>query len=244
MSQPAFAEHMVALHGLVAGHEVLHDPGEHMADVGLAVGRGRAVEEHILRAAIAGLDALFEHVVLLPEVQHLQLPGTSSYPWIPSDTSFFLLVRLSKNATPHPHRTKGGLSRYHLCWHLHAQLVSARAESGRCFPVTGKTGANLLSRSCWAAHSGDAGVLGGSRAHTPPRLAGRHAFGLTGPVIVFQIFYAIFTKKVNLPLAKRVFFVKMPPASPRSRPRSGPAAQNFVHSPEKNGFSAGNLTFP
>ena len=68
------AKHVVALHGPVAGDDVLDAPGQHVADVGLAVGRGGAVEDGVGGGALAELHALLEHMVFLPEGQDLLLP--------------------------------------------------------------------------------------------------------------------------------------------------------------------------
>ena len=69
MSVPAgLAGDPLAFHGVVAGYHVLYDSGEDMADVRLAVGCRRAVIEHIDRAILAGLNALFEDPVVFPEL--------------------------------------------------------------------------------------------------------------------------------------------------------------------------------
>ena len=67
-------KHVVALHGPVAGDDVLDAPGQHVADVGLAVGRGRAVEHGVGGGALPKLHALLKHLVFLPEGQDRFLP--------------------------------------------------------------------------------------------------------------------------------------------------------------------------
>ena len=57
-----------ALHGVVAGDHILDDAGQHVADVRLAVGRGRAVVKHVGRIPLAGGHALFKDLVVLPEL--------------------------------------------------------------------------------------------------------------------------------------------------------------------------------
>ncbi len=63
------AQHVVALHGAVAGDDILDGPGEDMADVGLAVGRRRPVVEGIGRRTAAQLHALFKNALLFPKGQ-------------------------------------------------------------------------------------------------------------------------------------------------------------------------------
>ena len=58
------------LHGLVAGDDVLHDAGEDMPDVGLAVRGGRTVVEIESLAALVFLDALFKDLIFLPEFEN------------------------------------------------------------------------------------------------------------------------------------------------------------------------------
>ena len=65
----ALAEHLVALHGLVAAHYVLEDAGQHVMDAGAAVGRGRAIVEHEARRALALRSGAAEDVALLPVLQ-------------------------------------------------------------------------------------------------------------------------------------------------------------------------------
>ena len=68
------AQHLFALHGLIPGDQVLDGPGQDMADVGLAVGRGRAVVKGEALAAFPGVHRL-ANVVFLPEGLCLGLPG-------------------------------------------------------------------------------------------------------------------------------------------------------------------------
>ena len=67
------AEDLVALHGLVARDQVLDGARLHVADVGPAVGRGRAVEEREDRRALALGERLFHDAVRAPELQDLLL---------------------------------------------------------------------------------------------------------------------------------------------------------------------------
>ena len=69
------AQHVIALHGLVAGYDVLHGAGQHVADVGLAVGGWGTVVEGIGGGALTQLYALFKDAVLLPEFQRLFFTG-------------------------------------------------------------------------------------------------------------------------------------------------------------------------
>ena len=69
------AKHVVALHGAVAGDNVLHGSCQHVPDVGLAVSRGGTVEEGVGLAAAAELNGLLEYFVFLPEFQNLLLAG-------------------------------------------------------------------------------------------------------------------------------------------------------------------------
>ncbi len=66
-------QHVVTPHGLVTGDYILHGAGQYVADVGLAVGSGRAVKEGVGGGALSELDALFEYPVILPEFQRLLL---------------------------------------------------------------------------------------------------------------------------------------------------------------------------
>ena len=59
---------LVSLHGAVARNHVLDDTGQHVADVGLAVGGRRSVIEHIQGPAFALLDALLKDVIVFPEL--------------------------------------------------------------------------------------------------------------------------------------------------------------------------------
>ena len=68
------AQHVVTLHGAVAGDNVLHGAGEYVAYVRLAVCRGRAVVKGIGGPALSQLAAFFKYAVLLPELEDLLLP--------------------------------------------------------------------------------------------------------------------------------------------------------------------------
>ena len=63
-----FPGHVEALHAAVPGDHVLDDPGQHMTDVGLAVGCGRSVIEGINRRAFPVFYAFFENPVVFPEL--------------------------------------------------------------------------------------------------------------------------------------------------------------------------------
>ena len=70
----ALARHTTAAHRLVARDQVLEHPRLHVVDAGVAVGRGRALEEgedRILRPLLHGTA---EDLLPLPELQHLPLP--------------------------------------------------------------------------------------------------------------------------------------------------------------------------
>ena len=68
------AQHVVALHGAVAGDNVLHGAGEYVAYVRLAVCRGWAVVKGIGGPALSQLAAFLKYAVLLPELEDLLLP--------------------------------------------------------------------------------------------------------------------------------------------------------------------------
>ena len=65
------AGHHIALHGAVAGDHILDDAGQHMADVGLAVGCGGAIIKDIRGALFAGINALFKDMLLFPKGLYL-----------------------------------------------------------------------------------------------------------------------------------------------------------------------------
>ena len=71
----ANAEHLLALHGMETGKQVLHRPGHHMADVGLAVGGGRPFIEGEALLPLVVVQALLHDAVFLPEPGNLLLPG-------------------------------------------------------------------------------------------------------------------------------------------------------------------------
>ena len=60
---------LISLHRAVTRHHVLDDSCQNMTDVRLSISRGRAVIEHICRAALALLHALFKNLIVLPEFQ-------------------------------------------------------------------------------------------------------------------------------------------------------------------------------
>ena len=62
-----FSRNHIALHGAVARNHVLDDTGQHMADVGLSVGRGRAVVEGVGLALFSAVNTLLKNVIVGPE---------------------------------------------------------------------------------------------------------------------------------------------------------------------------------
>ena len=64
------AQHGFSLHGLIAGNQILDGAGKHMADMGLAVGGGRAVEKGKIIRAVAQVEALVDNIIVLPELEH------------------------------------------------------------------------------------------------------------------------------------------------------------------------------
>ena len=60
--------HIFSLHGLVAGNHILDDTGQHMADMGLAIGRGRSVIEGVGLTAFPVFHTLLENMILFPEI--------------------------------------------------------------------------------------------------------------------------------------------------------------------------------
>jgi hypothetical protein len=70
------ARHVVAAHRLVPGEEILHDAREHVAVVGQAVRRGRALVEDPRLAVARALERFLEDADLPPERENLTLfPG-------------------------------------------------------------------------------------------------------------------------------------------------------------------------
>ena len=61
------ARHAVAAHRLVAREEVLEDARDDVVRAGAAVGRGRALVEHVHGGVVAPFEALLEDAVLFPE---------------------------------------------------------------------------------------------------------------------------------------------------------------------------------
>ena len=64
------AQHLHALHRAVAREQILEHARFDVADVRLAVGRGRAVVEREYIRAFALIDGFLEDVILFPEVQN------------------------------------------------------------------------------------------------------------------------------------------------------------------------------
>ena len=65
-----FSEHIIALHRLKARYYILHTAREDVADMGLAVCCRRPVVEGVRLFAACHFDALFEYLVLFPELEH------------------------------------------------------------------------------------------------------------------------------------------------------------------------------
>ena len=61
------ARHLISLHRAVSWNHILDNASEHMADMRLAVGCGRAVIEHIDIIAITLFHALFKDAIFFPE---------------------------------------------------------------------------------------------------------------------------------------------------------------------------------
>ena len=61
------AGHHIALHGAVARDHILDDAGQHVPDMGLAVGGRGTVVKDIGRPLAAGFDAFLKDMLLLPE---------------------------------------------------------------------------------------------------------------------------------------------------------------------------------
>ena len=68
---PRLAQHILALHGLEPGDQVLDSAGFDMADMRPAVRRGRPVKEREALLPLVMVEGLFDDAVLLPEFQHL-----------------------------------------------------------------------------------------------------------------------------------------------------------------------------
>src|SRR5690606_35881921 len=71
---PGLASHPVAAHGAVARENVLHHPGQHVADVGNVVRRRRAFEEDEVTGRCRLLLAAREDALVLPLGAYLALP--------------------------------------------------------------------------------------------------------------------------------------------------------------------------
>ena len=71
----SLAGDVLALHGPEAGEQVFDDAGFDVADMGLAVGRGRAVEEGEVLPVLAKVEGLVDHVLFLPQAGDLPLTG-------------------------------------------------------------------------------------------------------------------------------------------------------------------------
>ena len=97
------AQHIFALHGLIARDQILDGAGFDVADVGLAVGRRRAVKEGEGVLTLAQVDALFEDLFLFPELQNFLLAGEEVH----RGGNFLKHAALLQNKIrPHPFGTK------------------------------------------------------------------------------------------------------------------------------------------
>ena len=67
----SLSRHIFALHHVIARNHILDDARQDMTDVRLAVRRRRSVIKCVVWRALAGLQALSEDVILLPELVHL-----------------------------------------------------------------------------------------------------------------------------------------------------------------------------
>ena len=89
-----FAFDPLALERAVTAEQILQGAGHHVVNAGLAIGRGRALEEDEAAALRAGVHTALEHVALLPLLHHLigdgrQVQGasfwkTSGHGWRPA----------------------------------------------------------------------------------------------------------------------------------------------------------------
>ena len=71
VSIPArFTGNHIALHCAVSRNHILDNAGQNMADMGLAVCRGRSVIKSIGGAALSFLNAFLENMVFFPEIKH------------------------------------------------------------------------------------------------------------------------------------------------------------------------------
>ena len=70
MGVPAgLAQHVLALHGLEPGNQILDGAGLDMADMGTAVGGRRAVKERKAFRAVPAVEALFNDALFLPQAE-------------------------------------------------------------------------------------------------------------------------------------------------------------------------------
>lgn len=74
--------HPVALHGLVAGDDVLDGAGNEVAEMGQACCKGRAVIEHVLLAILAPGNGLLENILFLPERKNFLLLSGEIRLWV------------------------------------------------------------------------------------------------------------------------------------------------------------------
>ena len=141
------AQHVVALHGAVARDDVLDRAGLHVADVRLAVGRGRAVKEGERGRALAQRHALLENVVFPPEFDDLFLAGDKVH--VGRNLLVHAPLPPTSGIVKAASSTLGrGCSRYHPNSHRHA--ASPHAPCALHCAVTGPTvRAYFIQRSRW-----------------------------------------------------------------------------------------------
>ena len=94
------AEHLIPLHDLVAGNDVLHDAGENVADVRLAVGRRRPVVKG--KHGLSGRVLLrpLKDPVLLPERKDLLLSLAEIQPGVHFFVCHSFLFRARQRRSP------------------------------------------------------------------------------------------------------------------------------------------------
>ncbi len=101
MGVPAgLARHSVAPHRLVTNNDVFEDAGQDVVDAGARVGVGWAFVEGELEIGRPLLDALVEHVLILPELEDALLHLREACLAIDSLEHGFYLFAASETARP------------------------------------------------------------------------------------------------------------------------------------------------
>ena len=67
---PAFAEHKISAHCLIAADDVFEDPSNNMVDAGVAVCRRWTFKEHERRVPLALFHAFLEDIIVFPESEY------------------------------------------------------------------------------------------------------------------------------------------------------------------------------